>query len=289
MYQFALPTANSVHEAPLLLESEWFETQELIRGFEEIQSGGFGDFFGTPAHNLPVETSTNEIQEEDFITTLSRDPDPFSMFMESMNTQYVAPKDPQVVMFSYQPRIVKENRQPRAEKNDNSKRNRSIADSAMTEVSSTAPKKTKGNRMEPFPDHRVVHWKYVLYNLLVENYNSDDKNTLAVPCEVSKNGKSLQGFTLNQALDPKKRLAELYSLYVRKEDITTEDYSSPFVQDLYKYYLRCALQLMTKFFVKAGPWTYLYDDVTLFIPDEDLNSAEMRLRFLEGKKKRKGE
>eukprot|EP01119_Soliformovum_irregulare_P018523 TRINITY_DN569_c0_g1_i2.p1 TRINITY_DN569_c0_g1~~TRINITY_DN569_c0_g1_i2.p1 ORF type:complete len:219 (+),score=46.11 TRINITY_DN569_c0_g1_i2:208-864(+) len=179
-------------------------------------------------------------------------------------------------------------RPSKVEKNANSKRTRPMSDDSMVEVQSSAPKRTKGKYMEPFPDHRVVHWKYVLYNLLVEHYNSDDKNTLAVPCEVTKSGKSLKGFSLNQAHDPKKRLAELYSLYVRKEDLASEDYSSPFIQDLYKYYLRCALQLMNKFFIKAGPWTYLYDEVILFVPEEDLNAAEMRLRFLEGKRKRKG-
>jgi len=149
-------------------------------------------------------------------------------------------------------------------------------------------KRSKGRYMEPFPAQRVVHWKYVLYNLLVENYNSDDKNTLVMPCEVTVKGKIVKGFSLNQALDPKKRLAELYSLYVRKEDLASEDYSSPFIQDLYKYYLRCALQLMNKFFIKAGPWTYLYDEIILFVVEEDLASAEMRLRFLEGKKKKRG-
>jgi len=159
----------------------------------------------------------------------------------------------------------------------------------MEDIAPMSPKKThRGKSMEQFPAHRVVHWKYVLYNLLVENYNSEDKNTLVMPCEVNVKGKMMKGFSLNQALDPKKRLAELYSLYVRKEDLASEDYSSPFIQDLYKYYLRCALQLMNKFFIKAGPWTYLYDEIILFIADEDLATAEMRLRFLEGKKKRRG-
>jgi len=281
-----------------LEDNQWFDPNDLLQGFGsfEEQCEAFGGLDLFPALEMP-DMECSPIQPENFCNDDNSFAglifeDPLSYLLEPQVYHQDPPskEEESPIMPMHRPRpSAKENTKlPKVEKNANSKRTRPMSDDAVTEMPSSAIKRSKGKYMEPFPAHRVVHWKYVLYNLLVEHYNSEDKNTLAVPCEVSKNGKTLKGFSLNQALDPKKRLAELYSLYVRKEDLASEDYSSPFIQDLYKYYLRCALQLMNKFFIKAGPWTYLYDEVILFVAEEDLNAAEMRLRFLEGKKKRKG-
>jgi len=292
--QITFSTVDSQHEAPFCLdENQWFDPNDLLQGFGSFEDqtevfGGLDLFPDMPDMMCsPPPIESQPCNNDPFVDLVFDDP--FMYLMEQPQYHDIPSKEEESpVVPTRRPhpqREIESVKLPKVEKNANAKRTRTPEDS-FVEVA--APKRTKGKYMEPFPAHRVVHWKYVLYNLLIEHYNSDDKNTLAVPCEVSKNGKTLKGFSLNQALDPKKRLAELYSLYVRKEDLASEDYSSPFIQDLYKYYLRCALQLMNKFFIKAGPWTYLYDEVILFVPEEDLNAAEMRLRFLEGKKKRKG-
>jgi len=293
MYSFPFTTLDSQHEQLFSSEEgQWFDPNDLLASFGlEDPCGGIGlEFFDQleAPKEFPVELSNIQSYSFDAVEENSFMNDLFAPTMYVPQESSYASKEEDSPLMPRANQRMPVAKPSKVEKNANSKRTRPMNDDSMIEVQSSAPKRTKGKYMEPFPDHRVVHWKYVLYNLLVEHYNSDDKNTLAVPCEVTKSGKSLKGFSLNQAHDPKKRLAELYSLYVRKEDLASEDYSSPFIQDLYKYYLRCALQLMNKFFIKAGPWTYLYDEVILFVPEEDLNAAEMRLRFLEGKRKRKG-
>jgi len=295
MFPFTLEAA---HEAPFVddMSPEWFDPNGLfnakfsfggdfLEGFTQFNAevSETASLFMDPIQFDPMPLPMNE---ETFINTFLVDEEP-SNLPSMISVPIMMPSSPTLgesimaKVETYQPSPL----EMRSEKTAQPRLKRKQSD-AFLEDSIT--KRTKGKYMEPFPAHRVVHWKYVLYNLLVENYNSKDRNTLVIPCEVTVKGKLVKGFSLNQALDPKKRLAELYSLYVRKEDLASEDYSNPFIQDLYKYYLRCALQLMNKFFIKAGPWTYLYDEVILFIAEENLASAEMRLRFLEGKKKRKG-
>eukprot|EP01119_Soliformovum_irregulare_P025787 TRINITY_DN963_c0_g1_i1.p1 TRINITY_DN963_c0_g1~~TRINITY_DN963_c0_g1_i1.p1 ORF type:complete len:307 (+),score=43.31 TRINITY_DN963_c0_g1_i1:104-922(+) len=143
------------------------------------------------------------------------------------------------------------------------------------------------NEMQSFPTTCVMDWKHVLYNLLVENHNSPDGNTILVPCQVESNGELKSGFYINADHDPKKRLAEIYALHIRKDDLVKMDVDSSLRDDLYRYYLRCALQLMTKYFQKAGPWTYLFDGTPLFVPNETIHDAASRLKTLETRQRRR--
>jgi len=136
--------------------------------------------------------------------------------------------------------------------------------------------------MESFPHDKVKDWKHVIYNLLVENHNSETKETLVQPVEISVDGRLRRGFTFNENMDPAKRLPELYALHIRKAQLEKEDQNSVFVQDLYKFYLRACYQLLSQYFERNGQWTYLYCEEAgpLFIPNENLEQAEARLRQL---------
>jgi hypothetical protein len=142
-------------------------------------------------------------------------------------------------------------------------------------------------KMDPFPPTDKTDWKHVLYNLLVENYNSDDKNTLLLPTTIIVDGKMRDGFTINEGLSPKIVLAELYAFHVRKESLQALDAKSSVGKDLYRFYLRSAYQLMSKYFTKVGKWTYIYDEVPLFVPGEDLAAARDRVKMLDTKQRRK--
>jgi len=144
------------------------------------------------------------------------------------------------------------------------------------------------SRMKSFSQAQVSDWKHVLYNLLVESHNSEDGTaTLVSPVEVMHCGQRRQGFSFNPNMQPRKRIAELYAHHVRKETLSEQDPKSNFTEDLYKYYLRCAYQLMCKYFMKVGPFTYVYEEVPLFIAGESLADAEDRLRNIDTKHRRK--
>jgi len=84
----------------------------------------------------------------------------------------------------------------------------------------------------------------------------------------------------NPKENPEKKLPELYSLHIRKARLDIQDQSSVLIQDLYKFYLRAAVELLGKYFLKRGKYTYLYDDVHLFIPGDSLKHTEERLRAM---------
>jgi len=180
---------------------------------------------------------------------------------------------------------------------------RKTAYSSAREESSNAPKRrASGDRetpqMEPvarsprpmkaFSAAQVSDWKHVLYNLLVESHNNENNSgCLVSPVEVLHAGQKRQGFSFNPNLQPRKKIAELYAHHVRKETLEQQDPKSNFTEDLYKYYLRCAYQLMCKYFMKVGPFTYVYEEVPLFIAGETLADAEDRLRNIDTKHRRK--
>lgn len=142
-------------------------------------------------------------------------------------------------------------------------------------------------QMESFPPEQVPDWKHAIYNFLVENHNSADKNTLVIPCIIEESGHVRHGFILNPELDPKRRIAELYALHVRKAPLNIQKEASAFAEDIYRYYLRAAFQLMSKYFQKLGAWSYLYEDIPLFVPNETLDEAEERIRLLETKQRKR--
>eukprot|EP01119_Soliformovum_irregulare_P001888 TRINITY_DN11731_c0_g1_i1.p1 TRINITY_DN11731_c0_g1~~TRINITY_DN11731_c0_g1_i1.p1 ORF type:complete len:273 (+),score=36.13 TRINITY_DN11731_c0_g1_i1:89-820(+) len=128
-------------------------------------------------------------------------------------------------------------------------------------------------------------WKRVLYNLLVENHNSQDKKTLLNPCNVVMQGITRGGFYFNASLNPEQRLPELYSVHVKHIDLTKLDSKNPSLEGYYKKYWRAALQFISKYFGKACEWTYVYGDVPLFIPNEDVADAEKRLKLIKSRHK----
>jgi hypothetical protein len=113
---------------------------------------------------------------------------------------------------------------------------------------------------------------------LVENFNSEDHDTLVQPFEIEIDGKLRKGFKFNEKHNPSKKLAELYTWHVKHARLDLEDSTSVFTQDLYKYYLRSAFQLLAQYFEKYDSFSYLYIDEPLFVPGEKLEQATQRIK-----------
>jgi hypothetical protein len=99
----------------------------------------------------------------------------------------------------------------------------------------------------------VIDFKHIIYNLLVESYNNDGNNCFASPCQVLDfDGKFRQGFCFNEDMQPEKKLPEMYAQYIRKApQLNLENQTSIFIQDLYKFYLRACVELLSKYFDKV--------------------------------------
>ena len=110
-----------------------------------------------------------------------------------------------------------------------------------------------------------------------------------MPCTLEENGVIRHGFCFNEAENPEKKLPELYAQHIRKARLDQEDISSVFVHDLYKFYLRASVELLSKYFEKRDKYTYLYEDTPLFVPNDTLDHAEERIRNMKtrARKKRK--
>jgi len=143
--------------------------------------------------------------------------------------------------------------------------------------------------MQAFPIEKVNDFKHVIYNLLVENHNNPHKSNFVQPCTLEESGVIRHGFCFNEAENPEKKLPELYAQHIRKARLDQEDISSVFVHDLYKFYLRASVELLSKYFEKRDKYTYLYEDVPLFVPNGTLEQAEERIRNMRtrARKKRK--
>ncbi|PRP80256.1 hypothetical protein PROFUN_12195 [Planoprotostelium fungivorum] len=142
--------------------------------------------------------------------------------------------------------------------------------------------------MSKFPDARVADFKHVIYNLLVDNYNNTvlgypDRNFVAIvePVTYQEAGSDEPprlGFVFRDEAFPEKKLPELYSLHIRNAPLHEQDQSSIFIQDLYKYYLRSCVELLSKYFEKRGKYTFLYRDAPLFAAGSSLQEAEQRMK-----------
>jgi hypothetical protein len=143
--------------------------------------------------------------------------------------------------------------------------------------------------MQPFSTEKVNDFKHVIYNLLVDNYNNPHKSNFVIPITIEENGVVRTGFCFNEAENPEKRLPELYAQHIRKARLEQEDISSVFVHDLYKFYLRASVELLSKYFEKRDKYTYLYEDSPLFLMNDTLERAEERIRNMKtrARKKRK--
>jgi len=133
-------------------------------------------------------------------------------------------------------------------------------------------------KMESFSSDQVLDFKRVVYNLLVENFNDPTNCTFVKPISVQvAPGFVKEGFQFNDAENPEKKLPELYAQHIRKAPLDKENQSSVFIQDLYKFYLRSCLELLSKYFDKKDKYTFLYDDISLFVPNGTLEDAEERI------------
>jgi len=138
-----------------------------------------------------------------------------------------------------------------------------------------------------FPPESLQDFKHVLYNLLVEHYNNPSASTFLQPCALEEDGVVRHGFRFNSRQNPEKKLPELYAQHIRKARLDCEDQSSVFIQDLYKYYLRACVELLSKYFEKRDKYTYLYDDIPLFVAGETLEQAEERIKTMKTRARKK--
>jgi len=138
-----------------------------------------------------------------------------------------------------------------------------------------------------FPPESLQDFKHVLYNLLVEHHNNPSSSTFLQPCTLEEDGVIRHGFRCNATQNPEKKLPELYAQHIRKARLDCEDQSSVFIQDLYKYYLRACVELLSKYFEKRDKYTYLYDDIPLFVPGESLEQAEERIKTMKTRARKK--
>jgi len=129
--------------------------------------------------------------------------------------------------------------------------------------------------MRKFPSNEIGDLKHVIYNLLVDNHNDPD-HCKRVTC-FSKNGRL--GFQFNSLENPEKFVPEMYAFHLRGQCLEQQQKGSVLIQDLYKFYLRACVELLSKYFEKVDKWSYLYfcTGLPLFVPNEDLSEARNRL------------
>lgn len=163
---------------------------------------------------------------------------------------------------------------------------------------STSPTANGLVMMESFPTDQVRDFKHVIYNLLVLNHNNAITKTVnpnahmdcnfITPCSLKdQDGIIRTGFKFNEAMNPEKRLPEIYAQHVRKAKLEDENQSSVLIQDLYKYYMRACVELLGKYFEKVDKYTYLYDDIPLFIPNSTLGDAAKRIKSMKTRARRR--
>jgi len=145
----------------------------------------------------------------------------------------------------------------------------------LTQMKPPAPKGFQ--EMASFPVENVVDFKHLIYNLLVDNYNHSSEETFVQPISVEVLGVTRYGFRFNEAMNPDKILPELYAQHIRKAQLQEENQNSVFIQDLYKFYLRACVELLSKYFIKQDKHTFFYDDIPLFVPGGSLKDAEARI------------
>jgi len=149
------------------------------------------------------------------------------------------------------------------------------------------PQEQPHQLMESFPQENLQDFKHVLYNLLVEAHNNPHKDVLVMPYTVKEHGLVRHGFRFNTRLNPEKRVPELYAQHIKKARLDWEDQSSVFIQDLYRYYMRACVELLSKYFDKRDKYTYLYDDTPLFVPNESLEMAEERIKSMRSRARKR--
>jgi len=141
--------------------------------------------------------------------------------------------------------------------------------------------------MDRFPSEKVNDFKHVIYNMLVDNHNNPKINSFIRPCTIVEDGVIRTGFCFNEEENPDKKLPEMYAQHIRKARLDLENQQSVFIQDLYKFYLRACVELLSKYFEKRDKYTYLYEDIPLFIPNSSLEEAEERIKNMKSRARKK--
>eukprot|EP01117_Protostelium_nocturnum_P013484 TRINITY_DN5032_c1_g1_i1.p1 TRINITY_DN5032_c1_g1~~TRINITY_DN5032_c1_g1_i1.p1 ORF type:complete len:191 (+),score=40.66 TRINITY_DN5032_c1_g1_i1:171-743(+) len=148
-------------------------------------------------------------------------------------------------------------------------------------------------RMNGFSNEEIKDFKHVIYNELVKNHNRQfepkaGQLTLVEPYELHEQGQIRLGFRFNTEKKPEKKIPELYAAYVRKADLKAmHDQENVLIQDLYRYYWRGCTELLGKYFEKKDKYIYLYYDAPLFIANENVRTAQKRLRTMKTKSRSK--
>jgi len=131
----------------------------------------------------------------------------------------------------------------------------------------------------------VTHWKHVIYNLLVDNHNNPNLHHFCVPYQhrfLNKKGEleERKGFRFDVTQSPQKKLAELWAEHEKEKKLEDIELPQIFKDDLYKYYLRACLDLLAKYFIKQDKFTFMYDDIPLFVPNGSLDDALARIKII---------
>jgi len=153
------------------------------------------------------------------------------------------------------------------------------------------PKISEKQIMDRIPSCQVTHWKHVIYNLLVDNHNDPVQSKFCAPYSVRFfNDQNVAyerlGFRFNLQQNPAKRLAELWAFHEKRKDLEQTNLAPVFKSDLYKFYLRACLDLLAKYFTKHDKYTFLYEDIPLFVPNRSLEDALVRLKKLPAKSRK---
>jgi len=130
----------------------------------------------------------------------------------------------------------------------------------------------------------IRDFKIVIYNLLVENYNGVSEFVHPITSVV--NEEVMTGFQFNSKADPDKKMAEIYALHVRKADLTAENFDHLVIKDLYRFYKRNCIELLSKYFIKLNDYTYIYYSDPLFVPGEanpEIRIAKITSKKIQGK------
>lgn len=161
--------------------------------------------------------------------------------------------------------------------------------SASQQANSHAPHLESHVKMESFPPEEVTDFKHVVYNLLVEYHNDPTNVHLVEPCTLVEHGRGRNGFRFNENCNPEKRLPELYVQHLKNAQLELENQNSPLIQDLYKFYMRSCVELLSKYFEKIDKYTYLYEDADnpLFVPNGNLLDAEVRIKNMKTRTRKK--
>jgi hypothetical protein len=119
----------------------------------------------------------------------------------------------------------------------------------------------------------------------VEYQNNPSDSCLVRPYSVIEKGVLREGFAFNEKAQPELRLAELYALHIRNARLDIEDKDKTLIKDLYKFYYRAGVALLSKYFDRSGKYGYLYQDIPLFVPGESLEEADARIRAMKTKER----